>query len=141
MSVESKLKKIADERFPDFSWVVSDWRGADKLLAKMSVPAIVCLLPEGGSLTCINGRVTVAKDCLLAFLTKVPRDANGEDNVAAYEEMLRAAMQFYGCIIKSGEVSASGDGVEFSTIYEDGANILTGVLMSVRVRDNERMCI
>lgn len=138
-SVESKLKAIAGEKFPGWSFVLDDWKSADRAIAGVTVPAILCLLPSGGKVVAKNGKAVVSKDCALAFLTRVKRDADGADNVEAYEEMLQAAIRFYGEIYKAG--MRVPDEVEFTTIYEGTANILTGVLMSVSITDNTKVCL
>lgn len=138
-SIESKLEAIAKEKFPSWSWVLDDWKSADRALSGLSVPAILCLLPSGGKVVAKNGRATVMKSCNLAFLTRVKRDADGVDNVEAYNEMLAEALRFYGEVYKSGLIASNE--FEFQTIYEGTANILTGVLMSVEITDNSRICL
>jgi hypothetical protein len=80
MSVEKKLKQIADGHFTGWSWVFDDWKSADRVLAKVEMPAIVCLMPVGGEMTFRRGKVWDSEDVALCFIDKVPRDADGEDN-------------------------------------------------------------
>lgn len=141
MSVEKKLKQIADGHFTGWSWVFDDWRSVDRILAKAEKPAIVCLIPAGGEMTFRRGRVWVSMDVSLCFLDIVPRDADGEDNAAVYERMMREAMRFVGAINKSGMFEPIDGGVRFDTIIEGTANIMTGVLMSLTIRETEGLCL
>lgn len=141
MSVEKKLKMIADEHFTGWSWVFDDWRSVDRKLAKVEKPVIVCPIPVGGEMTFRNGRVWVSMDMSLCFLDIVPRDANGEDNAAVYERLMKEAARFVGSINKSGLFEPIDGGVRFDTIIEGTANIMTGVLMSLTIRETEGLCL
>lgn len=141
MSVEKKLKQIADEHFTGWSWMFDDWRSVDRKLAKVEKPVIVCPIPVGGEMTFRNGRVWVSMDVSLCFLDIVPRDANGEDNAAVYERLMMEAARFVGAINKSGLFEPIDGGVRFDTIIEGTANIMTGVLMSLTIRETEGLCL
>lgn len=138
-SLESKLETIAKEKFPGWPFMLDDWKSVDRLIASSSLPAIVCLLPSGGKVLVKNGKATITKNCGFVFVNRVKRDADGKDNVEAYNNMLCEAMRFYAEIYKAGmKVS---DEVEFTTIYEGTANILTGVLLSVAITDSTKICL
>lgn len=141
MNVEKKLKQIADEHFTGWSWMFDDWRSVDRKLAKVEKPVIVCPIPVGGEMTFRNGRVWVSMDVSLCFLDIVPRDANGEDNAAVYERLMMEAARFVGAINKSGLFEPIDGGVRFDTIIEGTANIMTGVLMSLTIRETEGLCL
>jgi hypothetical protein len=141
MSVEKKLKQIADGHFTGWSWVFDDWKSADRVLAKVEMPAIVCLMPVGGEMTFRRGKVWDSEDVALCFIDKVPRDADGEDNEAVYSRMKREAMRFVGVMNKSGLFEPVEGGVRYDTIIEGTANVLTGVMMSLTIKENEALCL
>lgn len=141
MSVEKKLKQIADGHFTCWSWVFDDWKSADRVLAKVEMPAIVCLMPVGGEMTFRRGKVWDSEDVALCFIDKVPRDADGEDNEAVYSRMKREAMRFVGAMNKSGLFEPVEGGVRYDTIIEGTANVLTGVMMSLTIKENEALCL
>lgn len=141
MNIERKLRTIADGHFTGWSWVFDDWRSVDRMLAKMQYPAIVCLMPTGGEMTFKNGRVRVSTNVSLCFMDKVRRDADGEDNAEVYNRMMGEAMRFVGAMNKSGMFEPIDGGVIFDTIIEGTANVLTGVLMSLTVKDVEALCL
>lgn len=141
MSVEKKLKQIADGHFTGWSWVFDDWKSADRVLAKVEMPAIVCLMPVGGEMTFRRGKVWDSEDVALCFIDKVPRDADGEDNEAVYSRMKRDPMRFVGAMNKSGLFEPVEGGVRYDTIIEGTANVLTGVMMSLTIKENEALCL
>ena len=56
MSIESKIREIAEKRFTSFSYVFEDWNGAAEQIDRVSLPAIVCILPVGGYLSLMKKR-------------------------------------------------------------------------------------
>lgn len=141
MSVEKKLKMLADGHFTGWSWVFDDWKSVDRALAKMDVPAILCIMPTTGTMTFRRGRVWDSPNCLLAFVDKVTRDANGEDNEAVYTRMKREAMRFVGAMNKSGMFEPIDGDVAYDTFVEGTANILTGVMLSLTIKEVESVCL
>lgn len=141
MSVEKKLKQIADGHFTGWSWVFDDWKGVDRALAKADVPAIVCIMPTGGTMTFRRGRVWDSPNCLLAFVDKVARDADGESNEEVYTRMKHEAMRFVGAMNKSGLFDPIDGDVVYDTFAEGTANILTGVMLSMVVKEVESLCL
>lgn len=141
MSVEKKLKQIAKESFSNFAWVFDDWKSADRALARVDVPAIVCIMPTGGTLTFRRGRVWDSPNCYLAFLDKVERDANGANNEEVFEWMKGAAVRFVNEMNKSGMFEPIDGDVVYDTIVEGTANILTGVGLSLTIQETEAVCL
>lgn len=141
MNVIEKLKKIASEKFGDFSWVYDDWKSADRVLAKVDTPAIVCIMPSGGTLTFRRGRVWDSPNCLLCFLDMVKRDADGEEKEIAFGRMKEEAARFVSEMNKSGLFEPIEGGVDYDTISEGTANILTGLALSLTIKEAESLCL
>ena len=98
MSIESKIREIAESKFGNFSYVFEDWNGAATVIDDVALPAIVCILPTGGYLDLSHGLVKDKENLMLAFVDKVERDANGDDNERLYTEMKRVAARFLKAI-------------------------------------------
>lgn len=141
MSVVNKLEKIAKESFSNFTWVFDDWKSADRALTRVDVPAIVCIMPTGGTLTFRRGRVWDAPNCYLAFLDKVTRDANGTENEEVFEWMKGAAIRFVSEMNKSGLFEPIDGNINYDTIVEGTSNILTGVGLSLTIQETEAVCL
>ena len=64
-TVESKLKEIVEKKFSGVSYVFDDWKAIDRKLSKVSLPAIICVMPISGVFTFNHGRV---KDILCSWI-------------------------------------------------------------------------
>lgn len=135
MSIESKIREIASEKFPGFSYVFESWDGADSMIGKVDLPAIVMVLPVGGSLDFRNGRIRDWENCAIAFIDKVDRDANGDDNELVYTAMKEAAGKFISEVNLSGFFEPVDGIVQYYTIYESMAANVSGVLLDVRLKE------
>lgn len=58
-TVESKLKEIVEKKFSGVSYVFDDWKAIDRKLSKVSLPAIICVMPISGVFTFNHGRVRI----------------------------------------------------------------------------------
>lgn len=141
MNVTGNMEKIAAEKFSGYSWIYDDWKSADRALAKADVPAIVCIMPAGGTLTFRRGRAWDSPNCLLCFLDKVKRDADGQDNEAVFERMKAEAARFVGEMNRSGLFEQIDGDVPYDTIIEGTANVLTGVALSLTIKEAKGICL
>lgn len=141
MSVTNDLKRIAEEKFSGYSWIYDDWKSADRKLGKVDVPAIVCIMPVGGTLSFRRGRVWDSPNCLLCFLDKVKRDADGADNEEVLERMKEEAARFVGEMNKSGLFEPIDGDVPYDTVLEGTANVLTGIAMSLTIKEVKGLCL
>lgn len=141
MSIESKIREIAKEKFPNFSYVFEDWNGAAEQIDRVSLPAIVCVLPVGGHLLFNHGTVKDREDCMLAFVDKVTRDANGEDNEKVYSAMKESAASFIAAMNKSRYFEPIDGSVKYTTILESASAYFTGVCVELTLKELQGACL
>ena len=141
MSIESKIRDIAKEKFPNFSYVFEDWNGAAEQIDRVSLPAIVCVLPVGGHLLFNPGTVKDREDCMLAFVDKVTRDANGEDNEKVYSAMKESAASFIAAMNKSRYFEPIDGSVKYTTILESASAYFTGVCVELTLKELQGACL
>lgn len=142
MKIENKLREIAEKYFANFSYIFENWDGADRALEYAAYPAIVCLLPVGGKLILSpHGLVKDGEDIAIAFIDKVDRDADGYDNEAVYTRMKKAAANFISAISKDTYFAPIEGDVKYSTIYEAGAAIHTGVFVELNLKERTGVCL
>ena len=136
----AKLKAIADAVLPNFSLLFGTWDNVDRQLDSVTYPAIFEVLSVSGGGVIRNGKVYEREDILLAFVDKVPRDADGVENMNAVERMRQAMIIFVDAFNRSGAFQPLTD-FTYTTIYEGGANIHTGVTLEVQVLDLVGDCL
>lgn len=141
MSIESKIREIAKEKFPSFSYVFEDWNGAAEQIDRVSLPAIVCILPVGGYLNFSRGMVKDREDCMLAFVDKVSRDANGEDNEQVYSSMKEKASGFITALNESHYFEPIDGNVKYTTILESASAYFTGVFVELTLKELQGACL
>lgn len=141
MSIESKIREIAKEKFPSFSYVFEDWNGAAEQIDRVSLPAIMCILPVGGYLKFSRGTVKDCEDCMLAFVDKVFRDANGEDNERVYSSMKETAASFIKALNESRYFEPIDGNIRYSTILESASAYFTGVSVEISLKELQGACL
>jgi hypothetical protein len=141
MSIEEKIREIAEAKFKGFSFVFEDWNTADSVVGSVDLPAILLILPVGGSLEFHNGRVRDEENTAIAFVDKVERDADGADNERVYTAMKRVAGQFIDELNKSGFFEPLDGPLPYYTIYERMAANVTGLFVDVRLKEKVGNCL
>ena len=101
MSIEEVLRDVARKKYPSYGFVLEDWNGIDRAVDKVDLPAIVVFLVESGTLTFKNGRCKDAEDIVFAFIDKVSRDADGDDNTTTCTELKKVAKSYIADIQKT----------------------------------------
>lgn len=141
MSIESKIREIAEKRFASFSYVFEDWNGAAEQIDRVSLPAIVCILPVGGYLSFNRGLVKDKEDCILAFVDRVSRDANGYDNERVYSCMKEKAARFITALNESHYFEPIEGNVKYTTILESASAYFTGVFVELTLKELQGGCL
>ena len=141
MSIEGKIREIAKDKFSPFSYVFEDWNGAAEQIDRVSLPAIVCILPVGGYLKFGRGMVKDCEDCMLAFVDKVSRDANGEDNERVYSSMKMTAANFIAAMNESHYFEPIDGNVKYTTILESASANFTGVFIELTLKERQGACV
>lgn len=141
MSVENELEEIAKEKFGDMSYIFDDWNSADRGLEKVQLPAILNILPVSGAFKIKNGRMKDEPNCLIAFLDKVKKDADGDDNEEVYTRMKRKAMEFVKGMNESGKFEPIEGEIPYSVIHEQMSCVVTGVALTLTVKEVEGGCV
>ena len=141
MTIEDKVREIAGEQFSEFTYVFEDWFTADKKLEKLQLPAIIFILPVSGVFHFgEHGRIKDAENCLIAFVDKVPKEADGRDNETVYNGMKTAARAFIASLNASGYFDYIQGDVTYSVIYEQLSSIVTGIALNLRLKELVGRC-
>ncbi len=130
MSIDEKIREVAGNVLPEWTYVFDDWYGADKTIAKVQLPVCMEILPVGGMLAERNGMIRNAQNCAIAFLDKVIKDGDGDNQSEVYNRMLLAAERFIKGLNESGYFQPV-ENVQYYVIYEQTATILTGVYLDL----------
>jgi hypothetical protein len=141
MTIEDKVREIVGEYFSGFSFVFEDWNTADTKLDKVELPAIIMVLPVSGVLQFgQNGRIKDAENTIVAFVDKVPKEADGRDNEVVYNEMKVAARAFVRRLNESGYFNYIQGDVPYNTIIEQLSSIVTGVALQLQLKELVGRC-
>jgi hypothetical protein len=133
MNTREKVEAIASEVFAGRTIIFADWFEADRVLERVSFPAIVCVLPSGGSITAKNGRVYDTNEIAIAFIDKAPRDAKGAQLMDIHAKMLEDAVKFCTAVGKSRYFEPI-EQAQYTTIYEQLSTIATGVMLQLSLK-------
>ena len=141
MTIEDKVREIVGEYFSGFSFVFEDWNTADTKLDKVELPAIIMILPVSGVLQFgQHGRIKDAENTIVAFVDKVPKEADGRDNEVVYNEMKVAARAFVRRLNESGYFDYIQGDVPYNTIIEQLSSIVTGVALQLQLKELVGRC-
>ena len=141
MTIEDKVREIVGEYFSGFSFVFEDWNTADTKLDKVELPAIIMVLPVSGVLQFgQHGRIKDAENTIVAFVDKVPKEADGRDNEVVYNEMKVAARAFVRRLNESGYFDYIQGDVPYNTIIEQLSSIVTGVALQLQLKELVGRC-
>jgi hypothetical protein len=141
MSIEDKIREIAEREFKGYSYVFEDWNGAAEVVDRVSLPAIICVLPSSGYFDIARGKVKDSEDMSIAFVDKVVRDANGDDNEEVYTRMKRTAGKFIDAMNKSRYFEPIEGKIRYQTILESASAYLTGVFVELNVKESTGVCL
>ena len=139
-TIEALIRQTAAEQFADFSYVFENWEDADAKLEKIQYPAIVCVLPTGGSVSMRTGRVFDTEYVALAFLDLAPMGAEGEENKEIYTRMKQEGIRFLNALNKSGKIEPI-EQAPYDTICERLATIVTGVMFQLTIKQRQGSCL
>lgn len=138
-SVEKKIKSVA-EGMVGFTYVYEDWTRADLRLDRLPLPAIINLLPVSGAMSLKMDQFKDKPNCMFVFVDKVNKDADGKDNDAVFERMKSAAMVFIARMNDSGLFDPIEGDIPYSVILEKLSPIVTGISISVQVKEAKGVC-
>jgi hypothetical protein len=138
-SVEKKIKSVA-ESMVGFTYVYEDWTRADLRLDRLPLPAIINLLPVSGAMSLKMDQFKDKPNCMFVFVDKVNKDADGKDNDAVFERMKSAAMVFIARMNDSGLFDPIEGDIPYSVILEKLSPIVTGISISVQVKEVKGVC-
>ena len=139
MTIDERIRNIASETFPEWTFVFDDWYKADKTIGKVQLPVMLELLPVAGAITLRNGMVRNQQTCAIAFLDRVTRDAQGDDQSEVYNRMVTAAEKFVRALNASGAFEPV-ENVTYYVIYEQTATIVTGVYLDLTLVETIGRC-
>jgi hypothetical protein len=140
MTIDEKAVEILRATFPEWSVLCEDWYNADRAIEKLRPPYAVFLLPPtGGNIVTRNGRTKENENISVAFVTHVPRDANGDENLKAYNEMKDAARQYVNAINDDGFFEKV-ETFEFGPVFNELADIVTGIVAYITLQEARGCC-
>lgn len=140
-SVESKLKEIVEKEFDGVSWVFDDWKSIDRTISRVQLPAIVCVMPVSGVFMFNRGRVKDEPNCYIAFMDKVPKDANGDDNEGVYSRMKEMAKKFVIKLNESKYFEQIDGQVPYDVFSEKMSDILSGIGFALSLKEANYSCV
>lgn len=140
MNIEDKIKEIAQNNFQQCSYVFDDWYSATEVVDRVEFPVIMSILPNGGRLDFSRGILKDSENLMIAFIDKVERDANGEDNKEVYTRMKETASQFINAMNKSNFFEPI-ENVKYNTILERATSYFTGVVIEFSVKQRTGICL
>lgn len=138
-SIEQVIQEVAEELFPDYSYVFETWQDADTQLERLSFPAIVSVVPVSGTTALKNGKVYDTENVALAFLDAATRDADGKDNAEVYNRMKMAGARFIRALNATKQYEPI-DNAPYQTICEQMATIVTGVMYTLTIKQEIGEC-
>ena len=139
MSIDEKIREVAGNVLPEWTYIFDDWYGADRTIGKVQLPVVMEILPVGGMLTERNGMIRNAQNCAIAFLDKVIKDGDGNNQSEVYNRMLQAAETFIRGLNESGYFQPIQN-VQYYVIYEQTATIVTGVYLDLSLVEKVGRC-
>lgn len=134
MTLEQKLKYIAETYFSDCSYIFENLYRADERMETESFPAIVATVPTGGEVVVRNGRIYDRENLLLGFFDLVQHDANGEDSAEAYNRMKTLGFRFIQRMNESGLFRYITN-MTYNIWNDRYSNIATGVFFNIQLED------
>lgn len=140
MSIEEKIRSVAESEFQEFGFVLDDAAGVDVAVDKVELPAIVCYLVEDGTLTFKNGKVKDGEQVALAFIDKVERDADGMDNVQVFLSMKQVAEQFITVLNGCGFFEPV-ETVTYESLYEMLSANVSGLACYLTLKEAQGRCV
>lgn len=140
-SVESKVKEVAEKGWPQWGFVLEDWAGVDRAIDHAVLPCVVCFLVESGVLEFKNGICKDAENVVLAFIDRVEKDADGNDNLTVYSGMKENAKRFVAALGRCGYFDPIEQQVTYNTLYESLAANVSGVWISLTLKERVGVCL
>ena len=141
MSIEEKIREVASEGWPKFGFVLEDWAGVDRAVDKTDLPAIVCLLIENGELDFKNGYCRDSENVVLAFIDKVPMDADGDDNQTTFESMKGVMKEFISALMATHYFEPITEKIVYNSLYEALASNVSGVWCTITLKEAKGICL
>ena len=140
MSIDDRIKEVCASELPEFSYVLENWYDADTAIDRVKLPAVICVLPVSGTLELHNGRSRDSESLQIAFVDKVPRNADGEDNAATYTCMKDAAVRFLRGVQRCGYFAPLSGRISYRVICEKLSSIVTGVCLELELEELIGVC-
>lgn len=140
MTIEEKLKELAEKVLPDFSYTLGSMTEIDMQLDLQQPPFMWVVIPATGALSYNQGRVKERLRTLIGFFDLVNRDASGEDNMAVYRRMSGAAQKYLDALNTCGYFAEVAE-VALNIYTEIGAANVTGCIMDVELAELTGRCV
>lgn len=140
MNIEEKLKEIAEKYLPDMTLVMGDMTEIDAKIDLGYAPFMLVVFPEVGTLRYVRGRFREGVRALVGFFDLVDRDANADDNFAAYRRMVEKAKDFLRAYNADGYFAPVDGIINTNIITERMASALSGLFLDMEITEAVGRC-
>lgn len=135
-SVESKIAKVV-EIMGNLTYIFDNWHTANFKLDKMTLPAVINVLPVSGVLNVTDRKLRDFPNCMLAFVDKAGFDFDGKENDTVLERCKNLAMEFVLTANASGLFEPVTGDVRYSVLYDKLDVNVTGVVIELQLREKQ----
>lgn len=140
MTIEERLREVVAEGLPDMAYVLGTLTEIDERLDLLRPPFVWVVFPETGVLTYRLGRWKESVRALVGFVDLTRRDADGDDNMAAYRRMVDKAKRFIEAYNASGFFEPIEGDIQTFIHSEVGAANVTGLMIDLIIKERRSVC-
>lgn len=134
MTVEQKIKSVVDQ-MKGVTYIFDNWQTANVRLDKLSLPAVLNVLPVSGNFQIGPTQLKDYPNCMLAFMDKTSFDFDGTDNDAIVEKCKNMAKEFIRLLNRSRLFEPISGSVPYSVFYDKLNVNVTGITISIQLKE------
>lgn len=134
MTVEQKIKSVVD-KMAGVTYIFDNWQTANIRLDKLSLPAVLNLLPVSGSLSLGMTQLKDYPNCMIAFMDKSDFDFDGTENDSVIERCKNMAKEFVLNLNRSGLFEQVTGDIPYSVFYDKLSVNVTGITISLQLKE------
>ena len=139
-TVESKVRELAENQFPDCAYIFANFAQANVYFDKIEKPTIMYLLPPGGSFIIHHDRVREKPSTQLWFLCPSDFDFDSAENDCRAEAMKRLGLRFIHAMNNSGMFMPI-EKFRYEVAYDAFDMNLTGVCFPLELEEKEGLLL
>lgn len=132
-SVQKKVKRIVESM--GLKYLFANWAQANVDFDEINKPTVVYILPPSGTLRKTWHDIRDYPYSQIAFLCAADFDFDGEENDDRVEAMKTLASRFIKEVDNSGMFEPLGENIPYQTLYDTLDENLTGVVITIELRE------